>query len=253
MAIIPYTRILLPFIFITGLVLAQEYTEYADEYMQDNLYQDYASRQQEKAVGGGGPGLGKMVIGAAAGWLIGGKIHSDRTLAKLKRKYDKEQKNLYTQYYNDVYKLQEQNAELQYLVRQLQQSLKDAEKQVELDKLQRDYDEFKQPDIDGDDRISRAEFNDYVNNYLKNYPGLKESEYPKFEDFDHDHDGYVSFQEYAQQMALQIQKAEKEQQHAQKTGTGAKQASQKVDSLKGLYGQTAQTDNFNDLYANLRR
>lgn len=241
---------------LANLAIAQEYTEYADEYIQDNLYQDYAARQQTKVVGGGGVGLGKMVMGAAAGWFLGGKIHSDRTVKKLKRKYEKEQKNLYTQYYNDVFKLQEQNTELQYMVRQLQQSLKDAEKQVELDKLQRDYDEFKQPDIDGDERISRAEFNDYVNNYLKNYPGLKESDYPKFEDFDHDQDGFVSFQEYAQQMALQVQKAEREKEQAAQSGSStahSKQASQKVDSLKGLYSQTTKTDNFNDLYANLRR
>ena len=68
--------------------------------------------------------------------------------------------------------------------------------------IQRDYDEFKQPDIDGDDKISRAEFNMYVKNYLANYPGLTEKDYPKFDDFDHDGDGYVSFEEYAQQMAL---------------------------------------------------
>ena len=34
---------------------------------------------------------------------------------------------------------------------------------------------------------------------------------PAFEDFDHDGDGYIGFQEYAQQMALKIQQAEREQ------------------------------------------
>lgn len=40
--------------------------------------------------------------------------------------------------------------------------------------------------MDGDDRISRAEFNIYVKEYLSNYPGLKPEDYPRFEDFDHD-------------------------------------------------------------------
>merc|ERR1711862_496789 len=144
----------------------------------------------------------------------GGKIHSTRAVKKLKKKHLKEQKDLYTQYYNDVYKLQEQNIELQYVVAQLQESLKKVKEEIELEQIQRDYDEFKQPDLDGDEQISRAEFNMYVNTYLKNYPGLKESEYPRFEDFDHDGDGYVSFKEYEKQMAIQVAKTEKEAKNA---------------------------------------
>lgn len=158
----------------------------------------------------------------------------------MKSKFQKEQKQLYSQYYNDVYKLTEQNQELQYMVEQLQETLRQTEAKSELDALQRDYDEFKQPDIDGDDRISRAEFNMYVNNYLKNYPGLAEKDYPKFEDFDHDGDGYVSFQEYAQQMALQVQQAEQEQYYAEQTGKGKKEA-QKAAALNDMYkGTTSQ-------------
>ena len=120
---------------------------------------------------------------------------------------------------------------------------------AELEALQRDYDEFKQPDIDGDDRISRAEFNMYVKNYLANYPGLAEKDYPRFEDFDHDHDGFVSFTEYAQQMALQVQQAEWEAQNG-----GGKAASAQAQALSGLYGETQKQGqgNFNDLYANYR-
>ena len=76
---------------------------------------------------------------------------------------------------------------------QLQDALRQTEAKHELEALQRDYDEFKQPDIDGDDRISRAEFNMYVKNYLSHYPGLSEKDYPKFEDFDHDNDGTCDF------------------------------------------------------------
>ena len=146
----------------------------------------------------------------ATSWFLGGKIHSSRTLKKLKTKHMKDQKKLYSQYYNDVYKLQQQNAELQYVAEQYKEALKQVQTEWENDKLQRDWDEFKQPDVDGDEKISRAEFNMYVKNYLANYPGLTEKDYPKFEDFDHDGDGYISFQEYAQQMALTVQQAEKE-------------------------------------------
>ena len=33
---------------------AQDYQDFADGYEQDNLYENYANRQQEKADGGGG-------------------------------------------------------------------------------------------------------------------------------------------------------------------------------------------------------
>jgi len=163
----------------------------------------------------------------------------------------KEQKTLYSQYYNDVYKLQEQNAELAYVIEKLQVALQSAEQDREMEKLQRDYDEFQQPDVDKDGRISRAEFNSYVNNYLKNYPGLTEKDYPKFEDFDHDRDGYVSFQEYVQQMALQVKQAEQDTKRAQQSGSQAsvEKANTKANAVKGLYGEAKQKDSFHDLYA----
>lgn len=232
---------------IVGLALAQDYQDYAsDPYAGDNLYTDYANRQAAKADGapGGGGGMVKMVATFGAGWLLGGKFHSGRATKKLKKKHMKEQKALYTQYYNDVYQLQE-------TIVQLETSLKQVKEQAELDALQRDYDEFKQPDVDGDDRISRAEFNMYVKNYLANYPGLQEKDYPKFEDFDHDKDGFVSFQEYAQQMALQVQQAELENYYKQQQGQKVNSAA--AQGLQGLYKEASKTDNFNDLYSNLRK
>jgi len=174
-----------------------------------------------------------LAFTGALGWFAGAKFHSGRVLRKAKAKFQKEQKQLYSQYYNDVYKLTEQNQELQYMVEQYQEALKKTEAKHELESLQRDYDEFKQPDIDGDDRISRAEFNMYVKNYLSNYPGLTEKDYPRFEDFDHDGDGFVSFQEYAQQMALQAQQAEKD---AMKGGGSG----EKAQALSDLYGASTQ-------------
>lgn len=179
--------------------------------------------------------MGRFLVGSALSWFIGGKFHSGRTAKKLKAKHVKEQKQLYTQYYNDVYKLSEQNQELLAYVEQLQDTLKQTEAKHELEAIQRDYDEFKQPDIDGDDRISRAEFNMYVKNYLANYPGLSEADYPKFEDFDHDGDGFVSFKEYAQQMALQAQQAELEEMYGTSKGTNKKTN----QGLQDLYKETA--------------
>lgn len=181
--------------------------------------------------------MGKFLLGCSASWFFGGKFHSARTYKKLKSKHQKEQKQLYSQYYNDVYKLSEQNQELQYYIEQLTEAMQKTEAKHEMEAIQRDYDEFKQPDIDGDDRISRAEFNMYVKNYLSNYPGLSENDYPKFEDFDHDKDGFVSFSEYAQQMALQAQKAERDQLYNDSGGSsgGNKKGSQK--GVEELYKQ----------------
>ena len=38
---------------IANSAIAQDYQDYADGYEQDNLYQDYATKQQEKGGGGG--------------------------------------------------------------------------------------------------------------------------------------------------------------------------------------------------------
>jgi hypothetical protein len=192
--------------------------------------------------------MGKAILFSAATWVVGGKIHSRGATKKLKTQFQKEQKALYTQYYNDVYKLTEQNNQLTYMVEQLENALKDTKDKAELEAIQRDYEEFKQPDIDGDDRISRAEFNMYVKNYLSNYPGLAEKDYPKFEDFDHDGDGFVGFQEYAQQMALQVQQAELEQYYSQQAGTATTGTPNKAEALQGLYKNTKKADSFQDVY-----
>lgn len=44
--------------------------------------------------------------------MAGGKFHSGRLQKKLDAKHKKDQKALYKQYYQDVYTLQQQNAEL---------------------------------------------------------------------------------------------------------------------------------------------
>jgi len=196
----------------------------------------------------------KMAIVGGLGWVAGAKVHSNKASKNLKKKHMKEAKTLYSQYYNDVYKLQEQNSELALAVQKLQGILQKAETEREMDDMQRDYDEFKQPDVDGDDRISRAEFAMYVKNYLSNYPGLADKDYPKFEEFDHDGDGYVSFSEYTQQMTAQAKKAENDAKRAAQSGShaAAQKASQKAQAYQGLAGSGRKTDNFDDLYAQYR-
>jgi len=224
------------------------YQDYAGGY--DNLYQDYAAKN---AVGGGGFGFGHLALASTASYILGAKIHSRRITKKLKKKHQVDQKKLYTQYYNDVYKLEEQKLEQSMVIDELKKAIKQANEDYEMENLQREYDEFKQPDVDGDDRISRTEFNMYVKNYLVNYPGLTEKDYPTFEAFDHDKDGYVSFTEYAQQMAVQAQQAELDKYYAQSKGGSGKKEAQKANALYDLYGSAAESDGFQDLYAQIRR
>lgn len=198
-------------------------------------------------------GFGQMAAASAASYILGARIHSGRVAKTLKKKHSQDQKTLYTQYYNDVYKLEEQKAEQQIMINQLQSSLSNTNEKHEMENLQREYDEFKQPDVDGDDQISRTEFHHYVKNYLANYPGLTEKDYPKFEDFDHDKDGFVSFQEYAQQMAVQAQQAELDQYYAQSQGQSGQKEAQKANALYNLAGSASGSDGFNDLYAQIRR
>jgi hypothetical protein len=68
-------------------------------------------------------GLGKAIGAFGISYLIGAKVHSGRVTKKMKMKHLKDQKALYTQYYNDVYKLEEQKAEQQAVIEQLQAAL----------------------------------------------------------------------------------------------------------------------------------
>jgi EF hand len=173
------------------------------------------------------------LLSGGLSYLLGANVHSQRAVKKIKTKFQKEQKALYAQYYNDVYKLSEQNQELTAALEKLYGQLKNTEETHELEAIQRDYEEFQQPDLDGDDRISRTEFNAYVKNYLANYPGMEAADYPKFEDFDHDGDGFVSFKEYAKQMAVQTQNAERKQAITEDAERKKKLAAQQA--LKSLY------------------
>ncbi len=97
--------------------------------------------------------------------------------------------------------MQLQDEVYQQREKQYEQELKKLYKiveELEQDALKRDYEEFKAPDADHDDLISRSEFNTYVEKYLKSFPELSEQDFPKFEEFDADENGKVSFPEWQQ-------------------------------------------------------
>lgn len=54
----------------------------------------------------------KVAASGAVGWLLGAKYHSKKLRKTLQAQHKADQKQLYQQYYNDVYALQLQNAEL---------------------------------------------------------------------------------------------------------------------------------------------
>ena len=60
----------------------------------------------------GGAGWTKYAVGFGIGWVVGSKFHCGRLQKKLSSKHKSDQKALYTQYYNDVYNLQSERAEL---------------------------------------------------------------------------------------------------------------------------------------------
>jgi len=64
-------------------------------------------------------GWGKLAVTGALGWFAGAKFHTRRVTKKLNAKHKEEQKAVYQQYYNDVYTLQQQNAELINALEQL--------------------------------------------------------------------------------------------------------------------------------------
>ncbi|CAM9670462.1 unnamed protein product, partial [Choristocarpus tenellus] len=81
-------------------------------------------------------------------------------------------------------------------VAQLEAAAADAGVDMGGDQVMMDYEEFKQPDLNNDNIITKAEFNAYIRSYLAMYPQTLESEVPRFEDFDMNHDGMVTFAEW---------------------------------------------------------
>lgn len=146
----------------------------------------------------------------------------------------------YIQLQDEIYKQRETQWQSEY--RKLYSAFDELEKET----IERDYEEFKAPDTNNDDMISRTEFNTYVRKYLSSFPELSEKDFPKFEEFDLDGDGIVSFEEWQQflyqQKLLEAQKAAKGNTKAAGNGNSAYN-----DMLNALYEQSHSSDSFNSL------
>eukprot|EP00607_Mallomonas_marina_P002862 CAMPEP_0182428422 /NCGR_PEP_ID=MMETSP1167-20130531/23017_1 /TAXON_ID=2988 /ORGANISM="Mallomonas Sp, Strain CCMP3275" /LENGTH=186 /DNA_ID=CAMNT_0024611339 /DNA_START=279 /DNA_END=842 /DNA_ORIENTATION=- len=173
-------------------------------------------------------------LGGVLGFVAGGWISGRR----IKKKYEKEKKDIlqYLQMQDDVYKQRDAQWQKEYT------KLYNAYEKLQSETLERDYEEFKAPDTNNDDMISRAEFNTYVKKYLSSFPELSERDFPRFEEFDLDGDGIVSFAEW--QKFLQQQKLVE----AQK-GKGKEQGAYN-ELLNALYEQSTQADSFSNLQKN---
>ena len=135
---------------------------------------------------------------------------------------------------DEVYKQREQQWQTEY------QKLYKAYESLETDTIKRDYEEFKAPDTDGDDQVSREEFAIYVRKYLSSFPELSEKDFPKFDEFDLNGDGIVSFAEWQQFL--------KQQKLKEASGVGnANEGSAYSDLLNALYSDTYTSNNFDNL------
>mmetsp|Transcript_14482 Transcript_14482/g.33713 ORF Transcript_14482/g.33713 Transcript_14482/m.33713 type:complete len:220 (+) Transcript_14482:183-842(+) len=157
---------------------------YGEEAQGDTLYQDYVKHQDEKAMGvkgGASPLIKNFAIGATS-WFLGAKFHSRRAVKKTENKAARNQQRLYERYLQDVSNLKLHNAQLQ--------------EYIQATTVQQLADEFREADVNSDNKVSRLEFEQYKRKYLKMHPEADPSMFPRFEDFDPDHNGMVTFVEH---------------------------------------------------------
>ena len=197
---------------VSASVVATDYRDDGnyDNYGQDNYYGSYDDSMgdyfdKSTAPQQDGPGLVKIAATSAAGWFIGGKIHAKRTVTKLKKKHAQERAAFVQLYREQVGALQEFNKESARIIQAMESSIVARQNGVpaEIDTVP-----FFMADTDGSKKISKHEFDKYVREYLMNYPGLKPEDIPRWENFDHDHSGQITFDEYNQQMLKEIRKAQ---------------------------------------------
>ncbi|OEU07759.1 hypothetical protein FRACYDRAFT_213044 [Fragilariopsis cylindrus CCMP1102] len=150
----------------------------------DSLYADYAKREQDKAMGKAGglsPVLKNVLVGAAS-YIVGAKFHSRRAIKKQEKSSSRQQQKLYERYVQDVSALQLQNSQLQEYIQQ--------------STVQQLTEEFLTADTNNDRRVSRLEFEKYKKQYLEKHPDADPGMFPRFEDFDPDHNGMVTLKEH---------------------------------------------------------
>ena len=119
------------------------------------------------------------------------KAHQ-RKSDKLIGSYQQRKEAIVSQF-GEAYQTLEVNADyVDSLIAQLEGILQ----HPETDPNKRKIAEFKLPDANNDNKISRAEFNAYLKSYFAAHPELADVEYPSFDDFDLDGSGLVSFAEW---------------------------------------------------------
>ena len=188
------------------------------------------------------------ILGACVGSWVGSS-YSSKKFAKEKSDYVQ-----YIALQNELYKQNDQQWRSDY------QKLYSAYEELEKETVERDYEEFKAPDTNGDDIITVTEFNTYVRKYLQSFPELSEKDFPKFEDFDLNHDGLVTFDEWQRFLLSQKAKEDAEKgsavvgsQSTGKTSTGKQSNQAYNDLLNALYDQSNQVDSFNALQKQLNK
>ena len=128
------------------------------------------------------PAVAKNIMIGTFSYLVGAKIHSRRAVKKFEKKADKQTQKLYERYVMDVTALQTQNAQLQDYIQQ--------------STVQQLTEEFLTADLNNDRKVSRLEFEKYKKEYLAKHPEADPGMFPRFEDFDPDHNGMVTLKEH---------------------------------------------------------
>lgn len=204
--------------------------------------QDYADYARGAGMARRRNNRGPVAVAVASG-IFGGLVGRWMAGRGLRKKFEKDKKDLlqYMQLQDEIYKQREKQWQQEY------KKLYKAYDELEKESIERDYEEFKAPDTDNDDMISRAEFNTYVRKYLSSFPELSEKDFPKFDEFDLDGDGKVSFEEWQQflyqQKLMEAQKAQ--------SGGASGGHSAYADLLNALYDSAHQSDSFNSLNRNI--
>ena len=206
-------------------VSAQDYAEYARG----------AGRAGRARKGGNGGGAVVVsVVAGIAGSVVGGWLQQGR----LKKRHEKEKKQLLEYITKQDQVSQQRDAAWQ----EAYQKLYKAFESLESDAVKRDYEEFKAPDTDGDDKITKEEFDIYVRKYLSSFPELSEADFPKYSEVDKDNSNYVTFAEW--QHFLKQQKLKEAQAAATAKATDG---SAYGDLLSALYQDTYTSSNFEGL------
>jgi len=202
--------------------------------------QDYAEYARGAGMARRRNNRGPVAMAAATG-IFGGLVGSWFASNRLSKKHDKEKKDLlqYIKLQDEIYKERDKQWQIEY--RKLYAMYDELEKES----VERDYEEFKAPDTNNDDMISRTEFNTYVRKYLSSFPELSEKDFPKFEEFDLDKDGNVSFEEW-QQFLYQQKLLEQQKAKAGSSNKGGTNSAYN-ELLNALYEQSHSSDSFNSL------